>query len=216
MYSDDGGVTWRGAGVDGQLTGTLADTFVGAPTEEFSGTREVYNDPMAIVPYGDHVAAIWANKTWDWSFFDGKSWSKQQPIPTGFLGRNKPFPKFISAVSRGKEIFISTNPGLIVWDGTGWKDDPTVKGAILTVCGDRFVGFSPSESGKELLFWQRTADGKWESREIAREDQPIALTGYRRIIPFIATPRVSPPNFAPVAWTCPKQTWVKVLRVPVE
>jgi hypothetical protein len=219
VYSDDGGVHWRGAGVNGEPTATLADTYVGGPTYEAGGSRDLYMDMIGLVPYGDQVAAFWNHgfsRVLKWSYFDGKTWSEPETVPTEMFAPTKRFSKFIAAVSNGNEILISSDDGLICWDGKQWKDDATIKGAVLTVCGDKFAGASVSASGRELLFWQRSADGKWQSREVAKEDQQIGREWVKRVWAYPAVPLASPPNFVPVAWTCPNERWVKVLRVPVE
>ena len=121
--------------------------------------------------------------------------------------------------SDGEEILLSTDKGLVVWDGTSWRDDESVKGAFLTTCGGKLVGFSVEDkgAGSALLFWRRSPDGTWASKEIATEALPICFNVWRDYgARCVAVPKTSPPNYAPVAWTCRGQTWVKVLRVPIE
>jgi hypothetical protein len=217
LYSDDGGMNWRGAGVNGELTGTLADTLVGGPSEEDSGIRKPLCDPLFIAPYGEHVAVFWGK----WSYFDGSKWSDPQPIVSKLLKRPV---TYHSLVTSGKEVILATSKGLIIHSGTAWRDDESLKSAFLTVCGGtdgsgKLAGFSvePKGEGSRLLFWRRAGDGAWSSREIAAEPLPIMFNLRGEEAPAcVAVPRSSPPNYAPVAWTCKGQAWVKVLRVPVE
>jgi len=218
QYSDDGGMTWRGAGVQGALTGTLADTLVGGPSEEGSGERKLFCDPLAIVPYGEHVAVLWGK----WSYFDGQRWSQPQPVGAGPLKRPLRYFSAVGCGTKNSSFMLSTNRGLLTWDGAGWKEDESVKEASLSVCHSaqtvKVVGFSVENKGggSGLLFWRRLADAKWASKEIAAEELPIGFGQGNEGDGFLAVPVESPADYVPVAWTCRGQKWVKTLRVPVE
>ena len=229
VYSDDGGKTWRGAGVKGELTGTLADTLLGGQdTGEYPDLAwKRFCDPLSLTPYGDHVAATWNENARPmrgmyWSCFDGVAWSAPAKVESKLAGFNSipPKDKRYSTVTLGKDrIFISTDKGVIVWDGQKWADEvgapPKV---LLTVSGGKLFGVSWDE--KTLRFWKRLGAGQWKSRELfTTKDKKIFL---------VAMPPTSPPNFVPVAWCCKNwKSWyskdripgpdtVNILRVPVD
>jgi len=204
-YSDDGGRTWRGAGVAGKLTGTLADTLVGGTSSaESSGTRQRFHDPLSLVPYGEHVAVTWAEYRagWHWSRFDGTAWSTPASIPSKLIDERTL--RYSTVTLGGNRLFLSTDKGIIAWDGSQWSDEPSSPArALLTVSGDKLFGVT-WEGGK-LLLWKRS-DGQWRSEELASEATQVAL---------VALPPASPPNSIPVAWNHQGQKTVKLLRVPL-
>jgi hypothetical protein len=228
VYSDDGGKTWRGAGVKGKLTGTLADTLVGGTDARESPQLawKRFCDPLSLTPYGDHVAVTWNENTRPmrgmyWSYFDGVAWSAPAKVDSRLATFSSIPPKdkrYSTVTLDGKRIFISTDKGIITWDGSKWTDDAgSPPKVLLTVSGGKLFGVSWDE--KTLRFWQRLGAGRWESQELfAAKDKEIFL---------VAMPPASPPNFVPVAWCCidPKSRpakgkaqpdTVSILRVPVQ
>ncbi len=228
VYSDDGGKTWRGAGVRGKLTGTLADTLVGGQDagEYPQLAWKPFCDPLSLTPYGDHVAVTFHEndrkmRGMYWSRFDGTAWSAPAKVESKLAAFNSMPPKdrrYSTVTLEKKRIFISTDKGVIVWDGKQWADEAGAPaGAILTVSDGKLFGVSWDE--RTLRFWKRLAPARWESQEL--------FTAKEKEIFLVAAPPASPPNFVPVAWCCsdPKTQDAKrrahpdkvnVLRVPVK
>jgi len=228
VYSDDGGRTWRGAGVGGTLTGTLADTFVGGQeTREWPALAwKRFCDPLSLTPYGDHVAVTWNEnrrpmRGMYWSHFDGVAWSAPTKIESKFASFDSIPPKnrrYSTVTLDGDHIFISTDGGVIAWNGEKWTDEAgSPPNVLLTVSAGRLFGVSWGE--KTLRFWKRLGPGRWESHVLFTTKEKIFL---------VAMPPASPPNFVPVAWCCKDwKSWyskdrvpgpdrVNVLRVPVD
>jgi hypothetical protein len=66
--------------------------------------------------------------------------------------------------------------------------------------------------------WQRQPDGSWKGpTELVTEQHPLSRNDnmYSFRPSFVVQP-YAPPNFIPLAWTCDRQRWVKVMRVPVD
>lgn len=218
-YSDDDGVTWR----------SWREGKTGAIARSESLTLHPW-----VVPYRDQVAVIWQDHERGgvlWSRYDGQGWSKPEevaPSPARFGGGDS------HAVTVGKEdIFVAAGgayggfSGILHWNGTKWeKELPEMPpGALLAVAGRTLMLFTweqkekgTQDSGIRIVAHKRTADGKWEGPNVlAEEDTP--LTTYATAAspaPGLVAQLYAPPNFVPVAWSCKRQTVLKVLRVPVD
>ncbi|MCK4299180.1 MAG: hypothetical protein KAX80_06590, partial [Planctomycetes bacterium] len=95
----------------------------------------------------------------------------------------------------------------------------------LSLAGDTVMlftieeGRTPSDwpitqgGGTTIACYAKPNGGPWsDRRELAREEVPF--TTYRAM-QSVVVPRYSPPNFVPLAWTGLKESYVKLLRVPV-
>jgi hypothetical protein len=211
--SDDDGRTWRR--VD--------------ESPELRAERTTLGGGPALAPYGKKgVALFWRRRDYHlvWSRTeDGKTWSKPQ------LARRKSAVKTAVTLG-GKEVFFSNAPGgrtrlafiaaadaaVMRWDGAKWREEPgpwkkatgKVTSPNLTVIGERLCAAwcERGAKGDRVVLALRRADGSW--------GKPFEAAAGESKLENLVAPRVSPPNFVPLAWSPAHHRWVKVLRVPVE
>ncbi len=182
-----------------------------------------------LAPYGKNGLAIfWRNPHYHlmWARTeDGKTWVKPE------LARKKAAVK--AAVTVGeKDVFVSNAPGartrlafiaaadavVMRWDGEKWNEEP---GAWKKASG-KVTSPNLSVSGKRLYaaWCERGAEGDIVKVSLRKADGSwtpafTAASGESKLENLVV-PRISPPNFLPLAWSPAHHKWVKVLRVPLE
>lgn len=231
-YSDDDGLTWKGwaEGKSGALPGSVHAEKQGVGFGVYT-----FEEPC-LVPFGKGIACIWQERQGYeftrllWTCFDGKTWAPIQEIPQPRRTVFRPVPRPpLHAVSLGcKEIFLvgALWGGVLHYRDGQWQTEPVEvpPGSRLCVAGDKTVVVVAGVSGGAnkgpvvLQSWQRSAAGRWSGPvELAREEAPLSHShdGIYVVRPGLVVQPYAPPNFVPVAWTCERQKWVKVLRVPV-
>jgi len=200
-HSDDAGATW-----ESWRPGK-------APAVD---TSDLITDCGTLAPCGDSAMCIYtraARRGYSaqqayFTIFDGRKWSKPAPI------ENSDGRVWSAANGGGKNVLVSLDSfgrgSVLSWDGDSWKKEvpKDASGGLLTTAGGRVFLVALTKSQTELLLWERTSPGIWTA--------PRRLVGEEAAIETYSLPVSSPPNFVPLAWTCSKQKWVKVLRVPVE
>jgi len=200
-HSDDAGATW--------LSWRPGKT----PAVDAS---DLISDCGTLVRCGDSAICIYTRAVRKgysaqqayFTIFDGEKWSKPSPIEASDAR------VWSAANAGGKNVLVSFDSfgkgSVLSWDGASWKKEvpKEATGGLLTTAGERVFLVALAKSQRGLRLWERKAPGLWtEPRQLVSEQDPIET---------YSVPVSSPPNFVPVAWTCPQQKWVKVLRVPTE
>ena len=236
-YSDDGGHTWRDHDSNGMYTYTKRNGREGnfpigvtwwweepaiTPSKESANGRVglvAINTSLKIVPYGDHVAAMWGQhkNTMVWSYFDGKVWSE----PIGF---NNKFVGLASATTLGEyEINVVAGDTILrLTEEKKWVEDApaTQVPLLLTDAGNTLVCIGRRDEeidGKKVtLLWssQRKAGGQWSEPDIfAREP----VSSYEGKTIMISAPRSVSQNFVPVFWAPDgNPQWVRYYRLVIK
>ncbi len=211
--SDDGGRTWRRPSESGFL----------------DNQRTILGGGPVLAPYGEKgVAIFWRNPNYHlmWARTDdGKTWTK----PTIALKKSA-----IKAAVRvsDKALYFSNAPGprtrlvfipaasavVMRWDGKQWSEEPgpwkkaagKIASPNLSVTGKRLCAAwcERGSKGDRVMMALRKANGSWS--------KPFEAACGEGQIENLVVPRISPPNFVPLAWSPKHHKWVKVLRVPVE
>ncbi len=200
-HSDDGGTTW--------LSWRPGKT----PAVD---TSDLISDCGTLVPCGDSAMCVYtrtirkgysAQQAY-FTLFDGGKWSNPSPIE-GSDGQ-----VWSAANAGGKNVLVSMDSfgrgSVLAWDGASLRKEAPkdAAGGLLTTAGDRVFLVALSKSRTELRLWERRAPGLWTGpRQLVSEQEPIET---------FSVPVSSPPNFVPLAWTCSRHKWVKVLRILVE
>jgi hypothetical protein len=229
-YSDDDGISWKGWEENRSvLPGSIHSDKKGV------GFGYTFEEPC-LVPFGKGVACIWQERQGYhfvrllWTHFDGKEWSPIQEIKQPKRTVSSPVSRPpIHAVSvSGKDIFLVSAlwGGVLHYQDGEWKTEPVdvPAGSRISVAGDRAVvviaAVSPAINKGPVVLqsWQRSAAGRWSGPvELAKEEKAISHShdGIYVIRPGLVVQPYAPANFVPIAWTCEREKWVKVLRVPV-
>jgi len=213
-FSDDDGLTWQHGG---RLGTVCRARFRSLPTLAAYGEDGVailwhrrdskriffsrFNQGKFDKMYAAYLAQPPSQKQyWD-RFATETAWTDPQPLPEGqrlssVLGL--PDGRIFAAVSRPAAI--------LVWNGKTWKESLADCTGLLTRCGtDKIAVFYVSADGTRILY-RLMAGAKWGAARTAFTEQSRIRT--------IAVPRVSPPDWVPVAWTLRANKHViRVLRV---
>lgn len=223
-YSDDDGLTWHSwqevAGKTAAIPGSEGD---------YRGKHQYASKHVTLTRFGDHLACFWQDLGGlKWSRFDGDEWSPAEVIAEEAGGTRST--DLVFAVTRGEDEVHMTAPkvpGVLRWDGERWVRElpDAAPNGRLSLAGDTVMLFTVEE-GKTPSSWPMTQGGgttiacyakpnggAWSARrELVREEVPF--TTYRAM-QSVVVPRYSPPNFVPLAWTGLKESYIKLLRVPV-
>jgi hypothetical protein len=218
LFSDDGGVTWQHGGALGFL----------------DGNARLGSAPRLAAFGNDGVMCLWRTgqgrskrvlfSRFDQAAFDGMiaAYSEQDPddkiawdrfARTSAWTKAEPLPKGISVHSAvgtpdGKVYAAVSGPSaVLVWDGEKWTESLEGTSGLLTRCGEHIGLFYKADEGRRIR-WRMLAEGNWSDARGAAEEAGGVKS--------IAVPRVSPPNFVPLAWSITEKAEViRTVRVPV-
>lgn len=225
-YSDDDGETWWHDGKSALVPGS--------EEADFSLNSYSYQQPR-IAYFRGQAAVFWQDaRGLRWSRYEGERWSPAEPIDADAkvnvaVSENESFRVPGSVVTVDEDqVFLTawSRGGVFRFDGRTWSRElPDAEDAgTLTVCGDRDVMLITSGHTEQppptkrieirrqarVLCYRRKHDGTW-AEPLDISDGAVTLHEYRQMTGVVVPP-MSPPNFAPVAFS-DGQT-VLMVRVP--
>jgi hypothetical protein len=232
-YSDDNGLTYK-------TTLKNSNGLIPESNDEkrpFCGFGSYTFDEPEIVPYKNGIMVIWvsSNRLYNYKTFENGSWSdlKTMTIPSKKETYNSMRPPIQVVAKENGEIFLSSTEfsGLMHFKNDKWSHIGTTLtpgSKISLVGGNKLVAFTINTTESPLYvnkankakinMWQLNDDLKFqEPKEIVNEEYPLSIQGanaYNARTSFVVD-RYSPPNLATIAYTCFKQKWVKVVRIPI-
>jgi len=226
-FSDDDGESWWHVGKSAMVPGSAES--------RFSYNSYSYQQPR-ITYFRGHAAVFWQDsRGLRWSRFDGEKWSEAEailPEATAKLAvsENESFRVPGSVVTIGEdEVFLTAwgRRGVFRYDGKHWHQEllSADDAGSLTVCGATdlmLVTMGHTEEPPKhkriqlrreakILCYRRRRDGSW-APPLDLAGGKVTLHEYRQMTAVVVPP-MSPPNFAPVAFS-DGQT-IKLVKVPV-
>ncbi|MFH1022299.1 MAG: sialidase family protein [Planctomycetota bacterium] len=217
-FSDDNGKTWQHGGDHGYLGGPvalgnmpqLAAFGQDGAAMAFACQKKVRFSRFDQKAFDDLYAAYLQQKSkenlpWD-RFTAGKSaWTALEILPKG-QGVSS-----ILGMPDGRVFVAVTGPdAVLVWDGKTWNESLADGSGILTRVGDDKVAivYGNNKECKKILFRLMTG-GVWSDPKTAVEEE----SGVKSL----SVPRLSPPNFIPLAWSLNADAnAIKTQRIPVK
>ncbi|MHC4916798.1 MAG: sialidase family protein [Planctomycetota bacterium] len=215
-FSDDGGKTWQHGGRLGRVSpplnlGSLPTLVSFGPdgagiAYNWRAKHKVFFTRFDQEAFDKLHAEYLAQKgkggvPWD-RFATRSAWTPPEPLPKG--------EGVASALGTpdGRVFVAVRKPDcVLVWDGKAWTESLAGAAGILTRCGQRIVLVAKDKGGRKITVRVMSGDKWGPARTVAEEESAIKS---------LAVPRVSPPNFVPVAWsfTADKNA-IRTLRVAI-
>ncbi len=141
-------------------------------------------------------------RPWD-RFAQKSAWTEPQLLPKGqevHSALGMPDGRVVAAVTKPAAV--------LVWDGSTWKESLSDSTGLLTRCGENVVLVCKDKTDRKIVF-RVFRKGKWSALRTAVDE----VGGVKSF----AVPRVSPPNYVPLAWSiAADKNAIRALRLGIK